>query len=228
MNDNTYYHKEVKIPAVCVDAFVKLVTQEDYPGRIFDPTTIYLESAWGNSEVNIADMIKYGETDTVLHLDLDCGSLIYDAEKHQDCINGDDLSRIISLTKLADVKQEVNWTNGDTVLYDNGVFKPFNLTAAFAAIDSRFSQINELIEQLQDAINSINNRFDVLENKVDNFIAQTNNRLSVIERLLVKPEGIPEDSVIAWGNINDYGIDKTHGLYTHNPSAEITGDQWFK
>lgn len=225
MNDNTYYHKEVKIPAVCVDAFVKLVTQEDYPGRIFDPTTIYLETAWGNSQVNIADMIKYGETDTVLHLDTTCSSLVFDAEKHQDCIKGDDLSRIISLTKLADVQQNIHWTDGDTVLYDNGVFKPFNITAAINYLDEKFTR---QIEQLVGEVNSINNRLNSLEDKVNNFIAQTNSRLSKIELLLVKPEGIPDNSVIAWGNINDYGIDKTHGLYTHNPSAEITGDQWFK
>ena len=107
-----FYRKECeKIDASDVNAYLELRLDDQ------DPTKLILDSSWGETSVNLTDAVKAAETVTHLSLVPDCDeptSLQYDPERGDpDCITGDDLSRIISMTKLKDVDQNTPPTNGD-------------------------------------------------------------------------------------------------------------------
>lgn len=201
---DSFYRKECgKIDAArCVDAYLKLKLDDE------NPVNLILESSWGETSVDLTDAIKAGETLTHLFLTPECGdpiSLQYNPERGEpDCIRGDDLSRIISLTKLKDVDQETAPVEGDVYIYHDGKFVTFNLTQAIGDINSA----------------------------ITNALQQINNRLTNVENKLVRPIGIPEDTRIVWGNINlisDYTNSNIRdwGLYTHSTSTDIPNDEYF-
>ena len=203
---DSFYRKECgKIDAArCVDAYLKLKLDEE------NPVNLILESSWETTEVDLTDAIKAGETLTHLFLSPDCGdpvSLQYNPERGEpDCIHGDDLSRIISMTKLKDVDQETAPQNGDVYIYRNGKFYTFNLTDALADLEDR------------------------LGDRITNLL----NQISAINAVIAKPQGIPADTRIVWGNINlisDYTNNNVRdwGLFTHSidVSADIPNDEIF-
>lgn len=201
---DSFYQKECsKIDAArCVDAYLKLKLDEE------NPVNLILESSWETTEVDLTDAIKAGETLTHLFLTPDCDdpvSLQYNPERGDpDCINGDDLSRIISMQKLKDVDQTTAPTNGDVYIYRDGKFYTFSLTDA---LNDLRGDINTLLQQL----------------------AQ---RIVNIENTLTRPIGIPDDTRLVWGNINlisDYTNNnvRTSGLFTHSTSTDIPNDEFF-
>ncbi len=121
-------------------------------------------------------------------------ALQYDPERGEpDCIHGDDLSRIISLSLLKDVDQVTAPTNGDVLIYRDGKWYTFNLTAALTAIT---------------------------------------NRLDTIEQIIERPEGVPNNTRLTWGNINLYSDytntnNRNWGFYTHSTSTNIPNDEYF-
>ena len=205
-NIDSFYRKECgKIDAArCVDAYLKLKLDEE------NPVNLILESSWGTTEVDLTDAIKAGETLTHLFLSPDCGdpvSLQYNPERGEpDCIHGDDLSRIISMTKLKDVDQETAPQNGDVYIYRNGKFYTFNLTDALDALENR------------------------LGDRITNLLSQISN----INAIIAKPQGVPDNTKLVWGNINlisDYTNNNVRdwGLFTHSTdvSADIPNDEIF-
>ena len=206
-NIDWYNHPDCdKIDADCINA---------YATHYLDPENdcvLILDTSWGKVPVDLTDAVKCGETCTELLLyPDDCAEptmLKYIGECATYCIDGDDLSRIISMTKLKDVDQTDTPSDGDVLIYDNGEWKYFDLNgfAHDTGVDI------ELLKQ----------RVTNLETK-----------MATIERMLTRPEGIPSDSQLVWGkDINLYGDqtntdDHTHGFFTHSISTNVTNDLYF-
>lgn len=170
-----------------------------------NPTGIILDSSWGESKLNLESIVKAGETLTYLKLDPsdEPEYLEYDGEDGvPQCIHGDDLSKIISMKYLKDVDSSVAPADGDVYMYD--------------AETNSFKVFN-----LKEFMQNINNTISTLRN-----------RIVTLEGALDRPEGVPTDVRVVWGNINLYSDStntnlKTSGFYTHNPSTEKTNDEYF-
>lgn len=173
-----------------------------------NPVELDVDTTWGDSVVDLTDAIKAGET--VTRMELGSNAIEYFSEDgHVDCIYGDDLSRIISMQLLKDVDQGDAITDGDVYIYNGNTnkFEPFNLTAY---INATANTINNLISQVND-----------LKNRVTN-----------LELLLTKPENVPADAVVAWGNRNVYADHtnsdlKIYGIFTHDTTQDLPDDQYF-
>lgn len=174
-----------------------------------DVTNLVIESTWGDSVVDLTDAVKTAET--ITRVELGSNAIEYFAEDgHVDCIYGDDLSRIISMHLLKDVDITVPPADGDVYIYDENKqkFVTFNLTEALSTLGGNITTI----------LGNINN---------------LRNRIVSLEQILTKPDNIPSDAVIAWGNINNYGDYtgaglKTSGIYTHDPTVNKVNDQMFE
>lgn len=206
-NIDYYNHSECdKIDADCINAYAELYLNKE------NDCEIILDTSWGKSTVDLTKAVKCGETCTELTLwPDDCAEptmLKYIGECATYCIDGEDLSRIISLTKLKDVDQDDTATDGDTIIYDNGEWKYFDL---------------------QGFIDSTNSAINNLEQTIDNLIR----RIRALEITLQRPDGIPSTSRVVWGNdINLYGDqtntdDHTHGFFTHSINTNVTNDLYF-
>ena len=205
-----------KINAKCIDAYA------DFD---FDPTSetgICLHTPWGGNCLDLTNIVKAAETCTTLYLspENNPNCLIYEPECGDNiCIHGDDLSRIISMTKLKDVTQSIPIDDGEVYIFNavTGKFEPYDLKT--------------VINNINTAINSINAA-----------ITNHENRIKSIEERLTPPEDAPEDVKVVFGNINEYSdpnvvisegsgtvttLDKTHGLYTHTLASNAYGDEIF-
>ena len=197
-----------KIKPDCIDGEFRVERGND--------TTICFYTSWGDHCEDLEPYIKAGETCTRLYLSPEEGNpncLAYDAECGESCcINGDDLSRIISMRYLKDVKQDVELNNGDVYMYNEQTdqFEPFNL---------------------QEFVDNVNNLFNNLNQTINDLKAK-----------LTPPEGAPDNVRVVFGNINDYSdpnvkvnegsgtittLDKNHGLYSHSLSETRYADQVF-
>ena len=206
-NIDFYNRKECElIQSDCINAYAELFLNPE------NDCEIILDTSWGKSVVDLTAAVKCGETCTELMLyPDDCVEptmLKYIGECATYCIEGDDLSRIISMTKLKDVDQTDTPSDGDVLIYDNGEWKYFDLRSYMHDTDQ-----------------------DIIQLKQD--VANLKNRLTTIENLLTRPAGIPVDSQIVWGkDINLYGDqtntdDHTHGFFTHSISTNVTNDLYF-
>lgn len=204
-----------KIDPLCVDAFSEVTLDED--------GMLCVETSWGKQCVDLHQMVRDHESCTSLYLspEEDPNCLVYEKEERcgdNDCIHGDDLSRIISLTRLKDVDQEKTPSDGDVYIFngETGLFEPFNLKTPLG-------NIQVALQNIQATLNNYGNRLQNIETK------------------LVPPTGAPDSAKIAWGTINLYSdhnavvdssgvatsLDKTHGLYTHDLSINAIEDELF-
>lgn len=202
-----FYNKECKqIDASCVNAFFELGLSEE------NPTELFLDNSWGKTSVDLGPAIKAGETMTYLKLSPAANPeyLEYDPEDGiPQCIYGDDLARIIPMTKLKDVNQSIAISDGDVYMYDEATntFKPFDLKTFVTNVNSVLNTLQGQMTNLQ-------------------------NIVSQIQETLRRPDGIPTDTVIAWGNRNVYADytntnKKIHGIFTHNTNNNLADDQYF-
>ena len=140
---DSYYQKECnKIDANCINAYLELKLDDQ------DPSKLILDHSWGETSVDLEPAVKGAETVTHMYLSPaeDPVALQYDPERGEpDCIHGDDLSRIISLSLLKDVDQATKPVNGDVLIYRNGKWYTFNLTAALNAINNRLTAIEQIL-----------------------------------------------------------------------------------
>lgn len=184
-----------------------------------DPTKLEVETTWGDSEVDLTPAVKAAETVTSLELAPETTPTALQFNREDggvDCISGDDLSRIISMTKLKDVDQVTAPVDGDVYVYDGdtNTFKAFNLATFIEDINTSIEAINETLEQLE----PLKTRVTMLEQNVTN-----------INEKLTPPSDAPNDVKVAFGNINLYG-DNTgqdltdSGIYTHSIADEVTND----
>jgi hypothetical protein len=209
-NIDDFYRKECeKIDPNCIDAYMDYHLDEE------NPTGLCIETPWGGECLDLTSIVKAGETVTTLHLtpDVDPNCLQFEREDGQsDCIHGDDLSRIISMTKLKDVDQSSPLVNGGVYMYNNGKFYMFNLQQYIDNTAQTISNMQAAITQLQQLLN-----------------------------YWQVPEGLPNDAKIMLGNINLYSdtaavinssgvattLDKSHGIYGHDLDTDKAQDEIF-
>lgn len=205
-----------KLDPLCIDAFSSLTLDED--------GILCVETSWDKQCIDLAQAVKDYESCTSLYLspEENPNCLVYEKEERcgdNDCIDGDDLSRIISMTKLKDVDQSTQIGDGNVYVYNSttGKFEPYNLV-------QQITNINTAIQNIQQTL------------------ANHESRLQVIEEKLTPPADAPANVKVVFGNINDYSdpnvvinegsgtvttLDKTHGLYTHLLADNAYGDEIF-
>lgn len=214
-----FNHKDCKkIDAQCVDAYMELKLDELHPEELI------LGNSWEDSVVDLTPAVKAAETTTHLFLTPEDNpvALQYNAEHNAiDCINGDDLSRIISMVKLKDVDQTTAPVQGDVYLYDGTKFVTFNLTNALSGLTSRVTELENTVQNLETAIAGYTSKITNLENAVIR-----------IDGVLTPPANAPNGVKVAWGNIDIFS-DKNntnstdYGIYTHDPNVLQVNDERF-
>ena len=208
-----------KIDPNCVNAYV------DYHLDPDNPAGLCIDTSWGGDCLDLTSIVKSAETCTHLYLspEEDPNCLVYEGECENDCITGDDLSRIISMTKLKDVDQTTPPSNGDVYMYNNGKFYPFDL-------QTFVNNTNAVIANLQNTINGLTTRITNLENT----LAPIANRFELFTN-------VPSNAKIMLGNINLYSdtgavvnssgvatsLDKSHGIYGHALNVDKAQDELF-
>lgn len=218
---DSFYRKECdKIPPSDIDAYIDVTIDPE------NPTGIILDNSWGTTKLDLEPIVKAGETVTHLMLDpeVDPIYLRYDNEAgNSECIYGNDLSRIISLTYLKDVDQATGPVNGDTYMYneEDGFFYTYNL-------QTLINKVNGMDTNLQHQIDVINQNIQQLQNA----LTQLTNRVQTLEDALTPPANAPNNVKVAFGNINlisdsSNTSNKSWGLYTHDVNSTITNDEYF-
>ena len=206
-----------KIDSQCIDAFSSLTLDED--------GILCVETSWDKQCIDLAQAVKDYESCTSLYLspEENPNCLVYEKEERcgdNDCIHGDDLSRIISMQYLKDVAQTGEEPE-DGIVYmyneETHLFEPYDLKTTI-------TNINTAIQNIQQTL------------------ANHESRLRVIEEKLTPPADAPANVKVVFGNINDYSdpnvvinegsgtvttLDKTHGLYTHLLADNAYGDEIF-
>lgn len=207
-----------KIDPLCINAYTDFELDPD------NPAGLCLHTPWGGDCLDLTSIVKAAETCTTLYLspDENPNCLVYEPEEKcgdNICIHGDDLSRIISMTKLKDVDQSTSPSDGSVYMYNSqtGMFEPFDLKTFVTNTNNAIQNINQ----------TLNNH---------------EGRLRTIESMLTPPTGAPDNVRVVFGNINDYSdpnvvisegsgtvttLDKTHGLYSHALSSNAYGDEIF-
>lgn len=204
-----------KIDPLCIDSYT------DFD---FDPdneTGICLHTPWGGNCLDLTEIVKNAESCTTLYLSPDDNPncLVYEPEEKcgdDICIHGDDLSRIISMTKLKDVDQTVSPGEGDVYIYNSqtNLFEPYDIKTFVTNVNTAIQNINAAISNLQ-------------------------GRVETIEQKLTPPANTPSDARVLFGNINilsDYGavvdssgtattLDRTHGVYGHDANVDLAYDE---
>ena len=209
-NVDEFNHEECcKTDANCINAYTDFHLDPE------NPAGLCLETSWGGDCLDLTSIVKAAETVTTLHLSPaeNPNCLEFEREDGQsDCITGDDLSRIISMTKLKDVDQETAPTNGDVYMYNNGKWYAFNLQ-----------------QYMDDTAQTINNMQAAIR------------QLQVLLDYWQIPRDLPSDAKIMLGNINLYSdtgaainssgtatsLDKSHGIYGHNLDIDKAQDEIF-
>ena len=194
-----YFRKECeKIDASDVNAYLELRLDDQ------DPKKLILDSSWGETSVDLTDAVKAAETVTHLSLVPSCDepvSLQYDPERGDpDCITGDDLSRIISMTKLKDVDQNTPPTNGDVYIYNNGKWYTFNLQSFVDNVNNAIGNINASITQILNRIappEGTPSNARIMYGNINIYSDYTNN------------------------NVRDWGV------FAHSTSNDIANDEYF-
>lgn len=213
-NVDEFYRSECdKIDSNCVNAYFDFHLDPE------NPAGLCAISSWGGECLDLTPIVKAAETVTTLYLSPEDtpNCLVFEREDGQsDCIQGDDLSRIISMTKLKDVDQVTAPVNGDVYMYNNGKWYAFNLQTYMDNTANTISNMQAAITQLQNRI------------------------APILERWAI-PENLPSDAKIMLGNINlysDYGavitnagvvttLDKAHGIYGHDLTVDKAYDEIF-
>lgn len=227
-NIDEFNHGECdKIDSNCVNAYFDFHLDPE------NPAGLCAISSWGGDCLDLTPIVKAAETVTHLYLSPEDAPncLAFDREDGQtDCIHGDDLSRIISMTKLKDVDQETPPVNGDIYMYRNGMWYTFNL-------QTYMDNIATTITNMQSAITNLQNRMSAIENRVttiENTLAPIANRFEIFPN-------VPDNAKIMLGNINLYSdtnavidsagavtsLDKSHGIYGHSLATDIAMDEIF-
>lgn len=208
-----------KIDPNCINAYVDFHLDPD------SDTGICLDTSWGGACLDLTDIVKAAETCTKLYLspEEDPNCLVYEGECENYCITGDELSRIISMTKLKDVDQDTAPTDGDVYIYNDGKFYTFNL-------EDFVDNTNTYITNLQNSVNNLQTRVTNIENSIRPIV----NRFEEFTN-------VPSNAKIMLGNINLYSdtnavvnsggsatsLDKSHGIYGHALNQDKAQDELF-
>lgn len=200
-----------KIDPLCIDAFSEVTLD--------DEGVLCVETSWGKQCVELAPVVKAFESCTSLYLSPEDNPncLVYEKEERcgdNDCIDGDDLSRIISLRFLKDTEQ-AELTDGDCYIYNSetDLFELYPLKTTIQNIQTQIQNIQQTL-------------------------ANHESRLQLIEQKLTPPPNTPSDARVLFGNINilsDYDcvvdgsgtattLNRTHGIYGHDANVDTAYD----
>lgn len=229
-----------KLDPLFVDAYAK---------HYLDPTNesrLILDSSWGESVVDLSSAVKTTETITHLFLTPEATprALQFNREDYGrdgaedggvDCIEGDALSRIISMSYLKDVDQQTPPRGGDVYMYNStyNTFYTFNLQDYMDKTDDRLDDLEGRVSDLENAIGNVGSSVDIFDSRIKELQKQINNllsRIEAIEEAIAKPSWAPADASIVWGTINSaYATDYFNkGLFSHNPASNVVGDMRFQ
>lgn len=193
------------IDALKVNAYIDLYLDPE------NPTGIILDTSWGEVKVDLLSIVKAGET--VTHLELYPAdtptALKYTNEAGDvECITGDELSRIISMTLLKDVDQSQTIQGGNVYMYNETthMFEPFDLQTFVDNTNHALTIINATLTQL-------GNRITDIENLIYNYPAD-------------KTTKIPRGQINVYGDITNTNSHQ-HGIFTHDPNTDVTDDLYF-
>lgn len=208
-----------KIDPNCINAYVDFHLDPD------SETGLCLDTSWGGECLDLTNIVKAAETCTSLALspEEDPNCLVYEGECENYCINGDDLSRIISMTKLKDVDQDTSPSNGDVYIYRNGKFYTFDLQTFVNNTGAQITNLQNAVQNLLTRVNTIETQIRPIVNRFEEF---TN---------------VPSNAKIMLGNINLYSdtnavvngsgtatsLDKSHGIYGHALNQDKAQDELF-
>lgn len=230
-----------KLDPKCVGAYFSYgLTPEN-------PAIVMFGNSWGEQTLDLTPAIAAGETLT--SLELTDTALQYNSEAYGrknavnggiDCINGDNLSRIISLSKLKDVSQATALANGDTYVWNavQGVFEPYNiaresgnLAAQVAALQLAVNTLQTQVQSYSTAISELQSNMADLQatmSALQSTVSTQGNSISALQAVTAKPTYVPASATLTWGTINSVASGYTgKGLYTHNPSNNVSGDMEF-
>lgn len=221
-----------KLDAKCVDGFVELNIPVDAPD------TLELDSSWGTSDVSLAPIVQAAQT--VTSLELTESALQYNAENDNiDCINGDQLSGIVSLSKLKDVSGTLG--DGEAYVWNatQGVFEPFQvrgtgtasdiatLQTQVASLQTQANSLQTAVTQLQEAVAGLSSESAAIT-ELQSQVATLQASVSALQTATAKPSYAPTNAVPVWGTINVMTPEYTDaGLYTHDPTTNVSGDMEF-
>lgn len=221
------YKECEKIDARKVNAYLELK---------LDPTDLsklVLESSWDPTSVDISDAVHFTETKTTLKLSpADAPTYLeYDGETGvPQCIYGNDLARIIPMTKLKDVNQTTPIANGYVYMYNSSttLFDPYDLLTFVTNTNTRLTNLESRMLAAENAITAINQAISTIQAA----IISLTQRVNVIEETIARPAGVPTDTRIVYGNINAYSDstntgNRNSGLYTHSTATDQTNDLQF-
>lgn len=216
-----------KLDPRCIDAFSEVTLD--------DEGVLCVETSWDKQCVELGPVVKAFESCTSLYLSPEDNPncLVYEKEERcgdNDCIHGDDLSRIISMQYLKDVSQATPPSDGIVYMYNGttNLFEPYDLKTTITNINTAIQNINATLANHENRIVSLESRMTAVENRV-----------TAIEEKIAPPEGCPSNARIVHGVINIYGdynaaidgsgtatsLDKTHGLYSHSLNTNVPNDQ---
>lgn len=203
-----------KINSDCIDAFSEVTLNEE--------GILCVETSWGKQCLDMHQMVRDHESCTSLYLspEENPNCLVYEKEERcgdNDCIHGDDLSRIISMQYLKDVAQTGEEPeDGIVYMYNEQthLFEPYDLKTTI-------NNINIAIQNIQQTL------------------ANHEARITSIEEKITPPEGAPQNARIVHGVINIYGdanavvdasgnatsLNKNYGLYSHSLNTSVNNDQ---
>lgn len=211
--DEFNHEKCCKTDSNCINAYTDFHLDPE------NPAGLCLETPWGGDCLDLTSIVKAAETVTSLELspEDDPNCLVFNREDGQaDCIHGDDLSRIISMTLLKDVDQETPPSNGDVYIYRDGKWYAFDLQTFIDNTNTAISNLQAAVTQIQNQIAPIVARWSL-------------------------PNQVPDDAKIMLGNINLYSdtgavissagaattLDKSHGIYGHGLDIDKAQDEIF-
>lgn len=196
-----------QIDAAMVNAYTNITLDPT------NPTGIILDTSWGTVKLDLASIVKAGETITTLEL-TENGLCYHKEDGTTDFIHGDDLSRIISMKLLKDVDQSQTIGGGDVYMYNSttNLFEPFDLQTFVNEINTHLGRIDAALVQLGNRITAVENRLTDIENIIPFYPADKTMKL-------------------ARGTINWYSdvtntLDKTDGLFTHDKNINKVNDQY--
>lgn len=223
-----YYNKDCnKIDAQCVNAYMDLSLDP------LEPQKLVLDNSWGTSTLDLTPAVKTAETVTDLRLSPTDNPLYleYDNEAgEKKCIYGEDLARIIPMTKLKDVEQAVVPTDGSVYMYDGSksLFSPYDLKSFVNATNAAITELTATLGNVTTNINGINTTLNELKTAITNLTS----RLDVIEQTVARPAGVPTDTKLAWSNINlvsdpTNSNNKSKGIFSHTTAEDWYADEYF-
>lgn len=199
------YQECDKLDPHYVDAYAEIKLDPE------NPTGIILDTSWGEVKLDLASVVKAGETITHLELAPESNPTVlrYKNEAGDyECITGDALSRIISLHLLKDVSQTSAPSDGIVYMY-NGVtnlFEPFDLKTFV-------SDTNTALGRLTTQITNLANRLGDIEGAIYNWGADKNTK-------------IPRGDINLYSDYTNTNS-KAHGFFTHDPNTDVANDEYF-